>query len=127
MISDNLISYAQADSRTDVGLLEDNEKEAIPGGPKINGSPPKATLSRRSQSYSDFHDAVKSVLGGGGSGKAICRHQQQQQQQVNEKKIVTELDFLDWYNELETGLLDASHDEYMLVEFLCRVALLYVS
>ena len=52
-------------------------------------------------------------------GKAVFRHHQQQQQpHVNEKEISTELDFLDWYNELETGLLDASHDEYKLVESL---------
>ena len=81
------------------------------GRPKING-PPKATLSRRSQSYSDFHDAVRTVLGG-----IVGKSQDRHQQQFNEKKeITTELDFLDWYNELEPGLLDASHDEYKLVE-----------
>lgn len=104
-----------------MGLLEDNGQE-FPGGPKING-PPKATLSRRSQSYSDFHDAVRTVLGGV-SGKASSdRHQRH----ANEKEITTELDFLDWYNELEPGLLDASHDEYKLVDFLAQEALFHAS
>jgi len=33
----------------------------------------------------------------------------------DESEIKTELDFVDWYHDLEHGLLDASHDEYTLV------------
>ncbi len=73
--------------------------------------PPEATLSRRSQSYSDFHDAVQTVLGG-----SVVKAKDPNQQESS-KEIRTELDFLNWYNGLEHGLVDASHEEYMSVEF----------
>ena len=71
--------------------------------------PPKATPARRAQSYSDFHYAVRAVLG--------------QESYVKEdlvkgdghdpsKEVRSELDFVDWYHDLEQDLLDSSHDEY---------------
>ncbi len=72
--------------------------------------PPKASLTRRSQSYSDFHDAVKATLGLG-TGSSEKRHSQLGESM----EITTELDFVDWYHNLEHDLLDASHEEYKLV------------
>ncbi|KAI4269387.1 MAG: hypothetical protein L6R38_007489 [Xanthoria sp. 2 TBL-2021] len=70
-----------------------------------NAAPPKATLSRRAQSYSDFHDAAKTVLDrdvspekGKGNGSY--------------EDIKDDLEFMDWYDGLENDLLDASHEEY---------------
>jgi hypothetical protein len=77
--------------------------------PRVTG-PPEATLSRRSQSYSDFHDAVQTVL-----GVSVVKAKAPTQQESSQE-IRTELDFLDWYNGLEHGLLDASHEEYRSVE-----------
>ncbi|KAL8852770.1 MAG: hypothetical protein Q9221_002400 [Calogaya cf. arnoldii] len=68
-------------------------------------APPKATLSRRAQSYSDFHDAAKAILRRDDSlekGKAKDSYQD----------IKDDLEFEDWYHDLENDLLDASHEEY---------------
>jgi len=82
--------------------------------------PPEATLTRRAQSYSDFHDAVKAVLGEDAisarteakrkHGKTKIRDEDELK--LNETTITSELDFAGWYNELEHELLDSSHDEY---------------
>ena len=74
--------------------------------------PPKASVARRSQSYSDFHYAVKAVL-----GQEDKQVRQGSTQLKDETNIKNELDFADWYHDLEHGLLDASHDEYTLVSF----------
>ena len=71
-------------------------------------APPKATLSRRAQSYSDFHDAAKAILRRDDSlekGKAKDSYQD----------IKDDLEFEDWYHDLENDLLDASHEEYTYV------------
>ncbi len=73
--------------------------------------PPEATLKRRAQSYSDFHDAVKAFLGKDATPK-------EKDERYTKKKlgsgagIETELDFSDWYHELEHELLNSSSDEY---------------
>ena len=77
---------------------------------KDSVGPPKASLTRRSQSYSDFHDAATAVLGQRADVK-----ERRQSQLEERKEIETELDFVDWYHDLEHDLLDASHDEYTLV------------
>lgn len=70
-------------------------------------SPPKATLTRRSQSYSDFHDAVRAVLGPDGKSSEISASNL-----GNEGDFESDLDFVDWYHGLENELLDACHNEY---------------
>lgn len=80
--------------------------------------PPKATLARRAQSYRDFHDAVKAVLGPVDGGKAESAPKGSQKSRdaegtkSEEKAIQSELDFAGWYNELERELLNSSHDDY---------------
>ena len=69
--------------------------------------PPKASLTRRCQSYSDFHDAATVVLGRG-ANTSTRRHSQLRET----SGIKTELEFVDWYHGLENDLLDASHEEY---------------
>jgi len=76
--------------------------------------PPEATLKRRAQSYSDFHDTVKAVLG----KEAALR---ENDERVHVEKLVakkealeSELDFVDWYHHLEQELLISSHDDYTL-------------
>lgn len=75
-------------------------------------------MARRAQSYSDFHDAVKAVLGPVDDGKAESAQKwSQRSKDVEHIKpkgtaIQSELDFAGWYNELERGLLDSSHDDY---------------
>ena len=70
--------------------------------------PPKATVARRCQSYSDFHYAVKAIFSQ--EGRGLLRKPPHAK---DETDIKTELDFADWYQDLEQDLLDASHDEYM--------------
>ena len=79
--------------------------------------PPKATLSRRAQSYSDFHDAVKAVLGQDVASKGIPREEPNDEHKIGEKHINSDLDFVEWYNGLEQELLDSSHDDYTSVNF----------
>ena len=102
----------QADARQLKG------QDAIIGKTAASSSPPKATLARRAQSYSDFHDAAKAVLGEGGSGKRKGgkkdreRPKDEARQKPNEENISSELEFVEWYHGLEQELLDSSHDEY---------------
>ena len=79
--------------------------------------PPKAVLSRRAQSYSDFHDAVKAVLGQDVASKGISREEPNDEHKIREKHINSDLDFVEWYNDLEQELLDSSHDDYTSVNF----------
>ena len=61
--------------------------------------PPKATVARRAQSYTDFHYAARAVL-------------KENRKEKERKGIQNELDFADWYGGLENDLLEASHDQY---------------
>lgn len=100
----------QDDAEADIERTDGNQEGEMIG--RGSDGPPKASLTRRSQSYSDFHDAVKATLGCG-TGKREKRHSQ-----LGEgREIKTELDFVDWYHDLEHDLLDASHEEYTLVAF----------
>lgn len=72
--------------------------------------PPAATLSKRAQSYSDFHYAVRAVLGQDG---ATTDDQTKTKSENKEPQIKNDLDFADWYNDLEDQLLDSSHKDYV--------------
>ncbi|KAL8831173.1 MAG: hypothetical protein Q9191_001015 [Dirinaria sp. TL-2023a] len=76
-------------------------------------SPPKATVARRSQSYSDFHYAVHAVLGQKEKkSRRLSSQSKEEDNDEGERGIKNELDFEDWYRDVENGLIDASHDEY---------------
>lgn len=68
-------------------------------------------MSRRSQSYTDFHAAARAALG---EGTASGRDSKQSK---NEEDTKTQIDFVDWYYELEPSLLNASQGEYLLAYF----------
>ncbi|KAL9633432.1 MAG: hypothetical protein Q9204_003401 [Flavoplaca sp. TL-2023a] len=70
-----------------------------------HAAPPKATLTRRAQSYSDFHDAAKAILD---TEKSPRREKGNGEYQ----SIKDDLEFMNWYDELENDLLDASHEQY---------------
>ncbi|KAL8971353.1 MAG: hypothetical protein Q9183_001094, partial [Haloplaca sp. 2 TL-2023] len=67
--------------------------------------PPKATLTRRAQSYSDFHHAVTAIL-------EKDRDTSKDKEDQSYGSIKDDLEFADWYDGLEGDLLDASHAEY---------------
>ena len=81
--------------------------------------PPEATLTRRAQSYSDFHDAVKAVLSRDvpfkGAAKQTAKDDAKYNENTEEKNISSELDFANWYNGLEHEMLNSSHDDYTSV------------
>ena len=79
-----------------------------------SSGPPEATLIRRAQSYSDFHDAVKAVLGQDASVQG--KDKSGGHENYEDTAIKSELDFADWYNALEQELLDSSHDDYTWVK-----------
>ena len=100
----------RADSRPPDGkTIKHNTEKRLTG-------PPKATLKRRAQSYSDFHYAVEAVLGKEALPKSKNKTTEElpQKQDLDSQglKIQGELEFEHWYSELEHGLLDSSHDEY---------------
>ncbi len=74
-------------------------------------------MSRRSQSYSDFHDAVKAVLVPGGKTKG-----KPSSDVKNEGDFESDLDFTDWYHGLEHELLGACHTEYQLENLSCALS-----
>ena len=104
----------QADIQPDGSALEVIEEDK-------DKRPPQATLKRRAQSYTDFHHAATAVL----------RREQAQQEKVTrlsktmddeilrppkrEEDICTDLDFVDWYHDLEAPILDSNHDAYAYV------------
>lgn len=102
----------QADGRLDGAPLESIQEHRLP-------SPPQATLKKRAQSYTDFHYAVRAVLGKGQKGierrKSVSRLGDKKQSSLAEDGIETDLDFADWYNTIEQSLLDSSHDEFTYV------------
>lgn len=69
---------------------------------KEDRGPPKATLIRRAQSYTDFHYAARAVLKGTG----------REETGKHAKGIQNEMEFADWYDSLENELLEASHDQF---------------
>lgn len=69
--------------------------------------PPDATVTRRAQSYSDFHYAVSSVLG--------AEDDVSKKDKDKEVEITNDLDFVNWYCGLEHDLLESSHGDYALV------------
>ena len=64
--------------------------------------PPRATLVRRAQSYTDFHHAARAVF------KANAKEEGDK----STKGIRNELEFADWYDSLENELSEASHDQF---------------
>lgn len=64
-------------------------------------------MARRSQSYSDFHDAARAVL-----GHDTRKSRRASDVVERDAGIDTELNFIDWYHDLEHDILDASHEEY---------------
>ena len=102
----------QADGRPDGAPLESIQEHKLP-------SPPQATLKKRAQSYTDFHYAVRAVLGKEQKGversKSVSRLSDRNQRSLVEDVVETDLDFADWYNTIEQSLLDSSHDEFTYV------------
>ena len=96
--------------QANIGLLDGDGQLGEDGRPV---GPPTATLTRRSQSYSDFHDAAQAVL-----GPHIGKPRRRSDIVDTNTEIRNELDFVDWYNDLEHDLLDASHDDFTLVPVL---------
>jgi hypothetical protein len=61
--------------------------------------------SRRAQSFSDFFHVAKTQ----------ARKNGKKSHQRSLEKVKTELDFQDWYKDVEERLLDASLEEYQCV------------
>ena len=110
MYSDTL---AQEELQANTGRLDEHSAVLDTIG-EYHG-PPQATLIRRAQSYSDFHDAVKAVLG----QDAFLQEKEKSKghEEFEDTVIKSELDFADWYNGLEQELLDSSHNDYTWVNF----------
>ena len=107
--------FSQEDNQADTGRV-DRLVDGFEATQELVG-PPEATLTRRAQSYSDFHDAVKAILGQDIPSEGAAREIAKDDANTEGKDITSELDFADWYNGLEHELLDSSHDDYTSVVF----------
>jgi len=67
--------------------------------------PPKATVARRAKSYSDFYDVVRAHL----------KKERESEKQKAEESLSNELEFVEWFNDINDELLEASHEEYQYV------------
>jgi hypothetical protein len=76
--------------------------EEAPG--KLNGPPP-ATVARRAKSYSDFYSVVR----------AHIKKERALEKKKSQENLSTELEFAEWYGNINEELLEASHDEYRQV------------
>lgn len=72
--------------------------------------PPSATIARRAQSYSDFHDAVVAHVRK--ERKSVKRKKSLDDRQEPEGVLQSAIDYATWSFDLEDELLDASHEEY---------------
>ncbi|KAL2039427.1 hypothetical protein N7G274_007699 [Stereocaulon virgatum] len=104
----SLLEKPTEETQADIGHV-DGRKTDFQAIDHSNG-PPEATLKRRAQSYSDFHDAVKAVLGKDSVGEEKERSQGSAKAEF--EGIKSELDFADWYDGLEHELLSSGHDDY---------------
>ncbi|KAK3168172.1 hypothetical protein OEA41_004618 [Lepraria neglecta] len=104
----SLLERPTEETLADIGQVDG--RNAVLGTIEEANGPPEATLIRRAQSYSDFHDAVKAVLGKDAAGKE--KEKDKGAAKLEDVEIKSELDFADWYHDLEHELLDSSHDDY---------------
>ena len=98
----------QEKSHADAGLI-DGHNDAKPPSPKsAPDGPPKATIARRAQSYSDFHWAIQATF-----GPEHKAPRKRRSQVLIRDTIKSETDFLNWYQEAEERVLNGGDDEYM--------------
>ena len=116
-----------ADDSTDTKLRGDDAAEAGGKGTKklATKDPPMATVARRAKSISDFYDTVKeySRVDEGENRwygrldqdvlQQQTRNTRKNRERISVKEVKTEIEFYDWYNEIEDGLSEASNEEYM--------------
>lgn len=84
-------------------IQEDNEEDSPWNGP------PQVTLSRRSQSYSDFYHIVRNTYK---KERTLGRKKSFDSREHNSPRDDVELDFDNEFAALENSLLDESHTEY---------------
>lgn len=99
--------YADASIQTS---SNDNERPKAPEPllEEVNTGTPEATVKRRANSYSDFHYAATAVLG---KQTDMKRKNEVTDGKPNEE-IRTEIDFVEWYQQLENDVLESSQEQY---------------
>ncbi len=99
------------------GGVADNEKLDTPEvvlEEDLSG-PPKATLNRRAQSYTDFHHAARAVLPEGELHDGWNFDNMGLDLEVKKSRepaIADDTTFARWYQNIENELLESSHDDY---------------
>ncbi|KAL9609044.1 MAG: hypothetical protein Q9167_006165 [Letrouitia subvulpina] len=106
----SLLNQPNEEFQADVGQLDGNQRPNA--ATETSTAPPKATLARRAQSYTDFHHAVRAVLGQDHNQEVKGKGKLAKQNELSVVDLKDELDFLDWYGGIETRLLDANYEEY---------------
>ncbi|KAF2018461.1 Sec34-domain-containing protein [Aaosphaeria arxii CBS 175.79] len=91
------------EGKADVERAEGIAETIDEGLEKVIG-PPQATVARRAKSYSDFYNVVRAHL----------KKEEELEKKKNHGALASELDFAEWYSEIDEELLDVSHDDYKL-------------
>lgn len=89
----------------------DERTESIVEPPQPPKNPPKATIARRAQSYSDFYHIARAQLK---KDKAAAKLQERKHTRRGSQisSEVERLDSDDWYEDIADQLLETSHDKY---------------
>ncbi|KAF2661605.1 Sec34-domain-containing protein [Lophiostoma macrostomum CBS 122681] len=95
------------ESRADVERVE-GIAETIEDVLEKHNGPPQATVARRAKSYSDFYNVVRAHL--------KKEKDKELEQKKSREHITTDLDFAEWYGDINGDLLEASHEEYQLYQ-----------
>jgi hypothetical protein len=95
--------FCLQESQADVERVE-GIAETIEEGPEKHHGPPQATVARRAKSYSDFYNVVRAHL--------KKEKEKELEQKKSQEQISTDLDFAEWYGDVNGDLLEASHEEY---------------
>ncbi|KAF2738026.1 Sec34-domain-containing protein [Polyplosphaeria fusca] len=92
---------SQADVVRAEGIVETIEETQ-----ERDNAPPQATVARRAKSYSDFYSVVR----------AHIKKERGLERKRSQENISNELEFAEWYSQVNEELLEASHEEYTLYQ-----------
>ncbi|MCJ1471705.1 Golgi transport complex subunit 3 [Lambiella insularis] len=97
---------AQSNENTQANESLIGETKAVEDPREEIKGPPEAVLSRRAQSYADFHYAVRAIF------KPDPGLGDKQKEEKRAEEIEDSVDFDKWYESIEADLHDSSHLEY---------------
>jgi conserved oligomeric Golgi complex subunit 3 len=104
------VDCTQDGGQADIPVVEDIIEDIEESG--LSKGPPKATVTKRAKSHSDFYEVVRAHI-----KKERQRHLEndKKKKKVSREQLQNEVDFERWYSGVGNDLLEAGHEEYRLV------------